>query len=277
VQRVIRVPARHGAPFLVVLCLLLAPWLATPASAQVPSKEYIRLGGRVIAIENAPTPDLTVTVTHTGNFTQGQTGAVYTITVTNSGTAPTVGRVTLVDTLPDGLTAAAMSGAGWSCTVGTKTCIREDALAVSIGYPINLTVNVAPDAPGSVTNSATVSGGGDNSASNNAADDLTTIVGGPPDMTVVKSHAGNFTQGQTGATYTITVSNSGGSATAGLVAVVDTLPESLTATAMSGSGWTCADSDEENRPFRADVDQAVAKRRCPEHCAPVDRHGSRES
>jgi uncharacterized repeat protein (TIGR01451 family) len=240
VQRVIRVAARHGAPFLAVLYLFLAPWLATPASAQVPSKEYIRLGGRVIAIENAPTPDLTVTVTHTGNFTQGQTGAVYTITVTNSGGAPTVGTVTLVDALPAKLTATAMAGTGWNCTLSTKTCTRSDALAAGPpGYPIALTVDVAPDAPGSVTNSASVSGGGDGNTNNNGADDETTIVGGPPDLTVAKSHTGNFTQGQTGAAYTITVSNSGGSATTGTVTVVDTLPESLTATAMSGSGWTC--------------------------------------
>src|SRR2546422_866753 len=35
-----------------------------------------------------PGPDLTVTKTHTGNFFQGQTGASYTLTVHNIGTAP---------------------------------------------------------------------------------------------------------------------------------------------------------------------------------------------
>ena len=40
-----------------------------------------------------------------------------------------------------------------------------------------------------------------------------------PDLTITKSHSGNFTQGQTGATYTITVTNSGSVATNGTVRV----------------------------------------------------------
>src|SRR5439155_19358486 len=47
--------------------------------------------------------DLTVTKTHSGNFAQGQTGA-YTSTVSNDGLGPTSGTVTVVDTLPAGLT-----------------------------------------------------------------------------------------------------------------------------------------------------------------------------
>ena len=50
-------------------------------------------------------PDLTVTSTHTGSFTQGQTGATYTVKVTNSGSAATSGTVNLSDLLPAGLTA----------------------------------------------------------------------------------------------------------------------------------------------------------------------------
>ena len=36
-----------------------------------------------------------------------------------------------------------------------------------------------------------------------------------------------------------------------------------------------ADSDEENRSFRADDDQIVAERRCQKYCGAGDRHGSR--
>jgi hypothetical protein len=62
----------------------------------------------------------------------------------------------------------------------------------------------------------------------------------PPDMTISLSHGGGaFMQGQTGATYTITASNVGTGATSGAVTVEDTLPAGLTATAMSGTGWTC--------------------------------------
>jgi len=56
---------------------------------------------------------LTIAKTHFGNLTQGQFGAVFTITVTNSGAAPTNGyAVTDTDLLPSGLTATATAGAG---------------------------------------------------------------------------------------------------------------------------------------------------------------------
>src|SRR5437762_2236244 len=184
-------------------------------------------------------PDLTITKSHTGNFTQGQAGATYSITATNSGLAATSGTLTVTDTLPAGLTATAISGSGWTCTLGTLTCTRSDALAASASYSaITLTVDVANNAAASLTNTATVSGGGEVITTNDTASDSTTI-NQLPDLTVTKSHTGNFTQGQTGATYTITVNNAGTAATSGTVTMTDTLPAGLTAAAISGSGWTC--------------------------------------
>ena len=125
-------------------------------------------------------PDLIIAKSHTGNFTQGQTGAQYTISVTNTGSVTTSGTVTVVDTLPAGLTATALSGTGWSCTLATLTCTRSDALASNTSYPdITLTVDVASNAPASVTNSAMVSGGGEVNTGNNTASDPTTIMVDP--------------------------------------------------------------------------------------------------
>ena len=184
-------------------------------------------------------PDLTITKSHVGNFTQGQVGATYSITATNSGFAATSGTVTVVDTLPAGLTATAISGSGWACVLGTLTCTRSDALAAGSSYPvITLTVTVANNAAASVTNSANVSGGGQTNTTNDSANDPTTI-NQLPDLTITKSHVGNFTQGQVGATYSITATNSGFAPTSGTVTVVDTLPAGLTATAISGTGWAC--------------------------------------
>src|SRR5207302_4108582 len=104
--------------------------------------------------------------------------------------------------------------------------------------PITLTVTVAADAPPSVTNTAAVSGGGETNTSNDAATDDTMVLP-PPDLTLTKTHAGSFTQGQSGATYTLLVSNAGSGATTGAVTVTDTLPSGLTATALAGTGWTC--------------------------------------
>jgi uncharacterized repeat protein (TIGR01451 family) len=130
----------------------------------------------VTVIDPAPNPDLTITKTHSGNFAQSQTGATYTITVNNIGALPTVGTVTVSDTLPASLTATAISGTGWACTLGTLTCTRSDALAPVSSYPaITVTVNVANNAPASVVNTATVSGGGELNVGNDTATNPTTI------------------------------------------------------------------------------------------------------
>jgi uncharacterized repeat protein (TIGR01451 family) len=121
-------------------------------------------------------PDLTISKSHTGSFTQGQTGAAYSITVSNAGTAATSGTVTVADTVPTGLTAVSIAGGGWTCTQPAGPCTRSDALATAGAYPsLTVTVNVASNAPASVTNTGTVSGGGETNTSNNTASDPTTI------------------------------------------------------------------------------------------------------
>lgn len=112
------------------------------------------------------TPDLTITKSHTGNFSQGQTGATYTVTVTNAATStgPTSGKVTVTDTIPSGLTLVSMAGTGWTCTA--NACSRSDTLATGKSYPaITVTVDLAANAPPQVTNTVTVSGGKSASAS----------------------------------------------------------------------------------------------------------------
>lgn len=184
--------------------------------------------------------DLTIAKTHSDPFTQGDMGDTYTITVSNAaGVGPTAGTVNVVDTLPGGMTATAIAGTGWTCTLGTLTCNRSDALASGASYPaITLTVNVSASAATPVTNSASVSGGGEVNTSNDSVDDSTNITA-LPDLTIAKMHTDQFKQGATGRNYTITVTNSGMGATSGQVSVTDTLPVGLTATAMSGTGWTC--------------------------------------
>jgi len=142
-------------------------------------------------------PDLSLLKSHVGGFFAGQVGATYTLTVVNVGTAPTDGTtVTVTDTLPPGLTATALTGTGWTCVLATRTCTRADVLAGGASYPaITLTVNVADSATGSVTNTATVSGGGDVTPGNNGASDPASI-GPAPDLTIAKSHAGNFVHGK---------------------------------------------------------------------------------
>jgi uncharacterized repeat protein (TIGR01451 family) len=184
-------------------------------------------------------PDVAVTKTHSGNFAQGQSGATYTITVRNAGVRPTAGVVTVTDAFPSGLTATGIGGSGWACSLGTLTCTRSDVLGGLTSYPvITLTVDVPTNAPTSVTNVATVTGGGDYFSSNNDASDQTTIVL-TPDLTIAKTHTGNFAQGQNGRTYSITIGNAGNAATSSVVTVTDMLPSGLTATGLTGIGWSC--------------------------------------
>ncbi len=139
----------------------------------------VREGDGLVTISytEAPPADLTISKSHTGNFTSGQVGAQYMITVSNGGTGASSGTVTVVDALPAGLTAIAISGSGWACTLATLTCTRSDSLAAAGNYAaVTVTVNVAGNAPASVTNSATVSGGGETNTSNDTATDPTTVV-----------------------------------------------------------------------------------------------------
>jgi uncharacterized repeat protein (TIGR01451 family) len=283
--------------------------------------------------------DLAVLKTHTANFTQGDTGDIYTIIVTNVGAAASTDTITVTDTLPAGLTATALGGSGWTADLGMLTCTRADTLLAGAAYPpITLTVNVSGSAPATVTNTAIVSGGGDTNATNNTATDPTTInaaaaptattgtasgvgttvatlngtvnpngqsttaqfeygtntsygstasvsatltgttaqavsanltglaeattyhfrlvttnalgstngldqtfattTAGVPDLANTVTHTGNFTQGDTGDLYTIIVANVGTAASSGTVTVTNVLPAGLTATDISGTGWT---------------------------------------
>jgi uncharacterized repeat protein (TIGR01451 family) len=132
-------------------------------------------GGTATASVQVVTPDLTITSTHTGNFLRPQTGATYTLTVTNSGASTTTQLVTVTDTLPSGLTATAIDGGpNWFCTLSPLQCTRGDNLDPTLSYdPITVTVNVANNAAATVTNTATVSGGGEADTSNDTATDPT--------------------------------------------------------------------------------------------------------
>jgi uncharacterized repeat protein (TIGR01451 family) len=186
--------------------------------------------------------DLTIFKTHTGLFSQGQNGETYTLTVTNLGRGPTNGTVTVVDPLPVGLSAAAISGTGWSCTLAPLGCTRVDALGPNgLSYPpITVTVNVDAKATiGTLTNIATVSGGGEVITGNDSASDVTIITAPAPDLIATSTHTRDFTQGQNGASYILTVTNAGSTATNGTVILTDNLPPIFTSVTGSGSGWTC--------------------------------------
>jgi len=107
---------------------------------------------------NGP-PVLSISKRHAGNFTQGQTGATYTVTVSNqAGAGPTSTLVVVTETIPSGLSLVSMAGTGWTCAAGT--CTRSDALAGGASYPpITVTVNVAGNATSPQVNAVRLSFG----------------------------------------------------------------------------------------------------------------------
>jgi uncharacterized repeat protein (TIGR01451 family) len=136
------------------------PWAMTALNANGDGRTSIAtlnaLSGNESVSIVAGSSSLTVQSAHAGNFGQGQTGAQYALTVTNNGTAANSGSVTVTDTVPAGMTVTAMAGTGWTCAT-LPVCTRTDTLAGGSSYPaLIVTVNVAANAPASLTNTATL-------------------------------------------------------------------------------------------------------------------------
>lgn len=146
---------------------------------------------------------LGIAKTHSGAFRQGQNGATYSVTVSNSvGMGPTAGTVTVTETIPSGMTIASMAGSGWTCLAGGTACTRSDTLIGGSSYPpITVTVNVAANAAAQVTNQVTVTGGG---SIGSTASDLTGVTASctvtvSPTSPVVPGNASTLTLSLTNA------------------------------------------------------------------------------
>jgi hypothetical protein len=153
-------------------------------SKEFDTKENATASSRpVLTVDfTAPSPpDLTIAKSHAGNFRQGDPADTYMLNVSNIGSGPTTGTVTVTDTLPTGLAPTAADNGilnGWTITTNgqTITATRGDVLAAGSSYPaFTLTVSVANNAPASIINTATVAGGGEVNTANDSASDPTTI------------------------------------------------------------------------------------------------------
>ena len=197
-------------------------------------------------VAGVPAPDLTIVSTHTANLTQGGTGSFF-LTVTNSGPAAWGNYVAVSDSLPTGISATAIGGAGWTCSlVGIPGigmgCTRQDALAAGASYPlITIAVNVAANAPASVTNAGgMLTNGLENQANDSFLDVVTIVPVAPFDLSVALTHSGNFVPGGT-VTFTARVTNAGAGPfppSPGFSLIASSIATPLTG--LSGLGWTCS-------------------------------------
>jgi endonuclease G len=152
------------------------PTNATTGPISVTTPAGTATSGANFAITATGMPDLAVTTSHSAGFMQGDVGRTISIVVTNAGDGISGGTVTVSNSLPAGLTATAISGSGWTTSLGTLTATRSDALGVGLTYPVlTITVDVANNAPVAVTNIDLVSGGGETNLANNTANEVIDI------------------------------------------------------------------------------------------------------
>jgi fimbrial isopeptide formation D2 family protein/uncharacterized repeat protein (TIGR01451 family) len=187
--------------------------------------------------------DLTVTKIHQGTFTAGTDGS-YLITVSNLGPSDAAPDLTVTDTLPSAETFISGTGTGWSCSAAgpAVTCTSPDPLPSGESAPaIDLSLAIASSASGSISNTATVSSPtSDPNPDNNSGSD-STILALSSDLSITKTHLGDFTAGLDG-TYTIGVHDTGPSDSGTGVRVSDTLPTGETFVSGDGTGWSCSAS-----------------------------------
>jgi kumamolisin len=107
---------------------------------------------------------LSITMKPRVPFKKGGIGA-YEIEVSNHGNSSTSGTLTVVITLPKGLTCKSLNGSGWTFDTTTLVCTQNSVVGADLSYPpIRLLVDIAKNAPNSVTSTATASGGGSTSS-----------------------------------------------------------------------------------------------------------------
>ena len=131
---------------------------------------------------------------------------------------------------------------------------------------LTIKVKVHTAAAGIVTNTAAVFSNDDGNAENDVAEDPTDVRLPRPDLTIDKSHAGNFTANSNGS-WTIKVRNVSDERADGPTTVTDELPAGLQYVSGGGSGWNCGASGQTVTCTNERLD------RSGRDCARPDDHG----
>ena len=160
----------------------------------------------------------------------------YTLTATNNGPNPATG-VTVTDTLPAGVNFVSATPSQGTCSgTATVTC---NIGALANGGSAIVTIVVQPTAAGTVSNAASVGGNQPDPSplNNNASADTT--VAAPADLSLAMTDSPDPVDVGDNLTYTLTATNGGPNAAAG-VTVVDNLPAGVTFVSATPSQGSCS-------------------------------------
>lgn len=239
------------------------PSLAPSASATVTIVTTIQAGFAGSTIPNSATaqadeatqvtanatttvnPDIDLQITKDDDVDPVNRGGVlvYTLTVFNDGPSGAT-NVEVVDTLPTGVTfVSATGGTVTGGTVGTSGPVTIDlgSMASKQTKVITLTVNVANNAPASISNSAIVrstesTAGFDHDTTNNTAVEPTATQG-TIDLELTKTASAASVKPGQSLVYTIVVTNKGPS-DATLVSLTDNIPDGIRITGATSTVGT---------------------------------------
>ena len=162
-----------------------------------------------------------------------ETGGAYAATTTLTETVPTSTIYTAANISTD----AGLNGSAWTASGSSYT--RSVTATKGATQDVYFTVTVTSDLAAGVL---TVANSVTSSASGSCVSGCSTSNATAPRISVTKAAGQSSLTSLTRGTFTVTVSNQGGSATTSAVKFTDTLPTGLTFVSATGSGTTCSAS-----------------------------------
>ena len=184
--------------------------------------------------------DLSLAKVSLDDFVAGETGR-YELIVTNLGPNEDPADITVVDTLPTGVTYVEGVGDDWTCAADGQdvTCVWTGGpLVVGDSISVVLTVAFDPAAQPGVENVAVVSSPTVDPEEENDTASVEDEVAASADLSIVKTSPGTVLRGDD-IEWTIVVTNDGPSDDPGPITVTDTVPDAFEIASADGEGWAC--------------------------------------
>jgi uncharacterized repeat protein (TIGR01451 family) len=164
----------------------------------------------------------------------------YTLTATNHGPSESM-ETRVTDELPDGVSLTAINPEQGTCTQTVDT-VECDLGTLPSGASRDVTITVVPQAEGTITDHASITGNvRDTVTANDSDTEATTVLPGPADLALSKADSPDPARVGRQLTYTLTVVNNGPGSSPDTT-VTDTLPSTVTVVSMNPQQGTCSHS-----------------------------------